>query len=83
MAERSVSVEFVFDRTGAQTLAQAYRMLVPERRARAAMRRDTDGEQPADKAISTTAGTQQLVAGERRALGACARRGYIPCVTMA
>ncbi len=34
MAERAVSVEFVFDRTGTKALAQAYRMLVPERRAR-------------------------------------------------
>lgn len=47
MAERTVSVEFVFDRTGAQTLAQVYRMLVPERRARSAARRYTDDDSPA------------------------------------
>ena len=34
VAERDVTVEFVFDRTGAQALAHAYRILVPERRGR-------------------------------------------------
>ena len=34
MAERAVTVEFVFDRAGAQALAHAYRILVPERRGR-------------------------------------------------
>lgn len=42
MAERQVSVEFVFDRSADQLVAQAYRMLVPERRARTADRRDGD-----------------------------------------
>jgi len=42
MVERQVSVEFVFDRVADQALAQAYRMLVPERRARTAQRRDGD-----------------------------------------
>ena len=42
MAERQVSVEFVFDRSADRELAQAYRMLVPERRARTAPRRDSD-----------------------------------------
>jgi hypothetical protein len=42
MAERQVSVEFVFDRSADRELAQAYRMLVPERRARTVQRRDGD-----------------------------------------
>jgi hypothetical protein len=42
MAERQVSAEFVFDRAGEQALAHAYRVLVPERRARTLQRRDSD-----------------------------------------
>ena len=42
MAEHQVSTEFVFDRAGEQALAHAYRVLVPERRARSAQRRDDD-----------------------------------------
>jgi hypothetical protein len=42
MAERQVSVEFVFDRAADRELTHAYRMLVPERRARTAPRRDSD-----------------------------------------
>jgi hypothetical protein len=42
MAERLVSAEFVFDRAGEQALAHAYRVLVPERRARAAQGKDID-----------------------------------------
>jgi hypothetical protein len=34
VAERQVSVEFVFERTGETSLAQAYRILVPERHSR-------------------------------------------------
>jgi hypothetical protein len=45
VVERQVSLEFVFDRTGAQALASAYRVLVPERRARTAQRRDDDHSQ--------------------------------------
>jgi len=74
VAERTVSVEFVFDRTSAQALAQVYRMLVPERRARAAGRRDTDddtqaaelsGVEPGPGRLSGPAGT-----GRQRVLGA-------------
>lgn len=42
MAEREVSVEFVFDRSADRELAHAYRMLVPERRCRTAQRSDRD-----------------------------------------
>jgi hypothetical protein len=42
MAEHEVSVEFVFDRAGERALAHAYRVLVPERQARTAHRRDKD-----------------------------------------
>ena len=45
VAERQVSVEFVFERSGEQALASAYRVLVPERRARTAQRRDDDHSQ--------------------------------------
>jgi hypothetical protein len=74
VAERRVSVEFVFDRTSAQALAQVYRMLVPERRARAAGRRDGDDDtqgaelsriEPGPGWLSAPAGT-----GRQRALGA-------------
>ena len=34
MTEHQVSTEFVFDRASGQALAHAYRVLVPERRAR-------------------------------------------------
>jgi hypothetical protein len=44
MTERLVSVEFVFDRVAEQTLAQAYRILVPERRARTSQTKDSDDE---------------------------------------
>ena len=50
MAERQVSVEFVFDRAGDQALARAYRMLVPERRARTVPRRDGDDHNQASTA---------------------------------
>ena len=42
MTEHQVSTEFVFDRASGQALAHAYRVLVPERRARSAQRRDDD-----------------------------------------
>ena len=42
VAERQVSAEFVFDRAGDQALVQAYRTLVPERRARTVQRKDDD-----------------------------------------
>jgi hypothetical protein len=42
MVERQVSVEFVFDRAADRELTHAYRMLVPERPARTAPRRDSD-----------------------------------------
>jgi hypothetical protein len=42
VAERWVDVEFVFDRTGDTALAQAYRILVPERRGRRSNRSDHD-----------------------------------------
>jgi hypothetical protein len=42
MVERQVSVEFVFDRAADRELTHAYRMLVPERRARTAPRRASD-----------------------------------------
>jgi hypothetical protein len=45
VAERQVSLEYVFDRTGEQALASAYRVLVPERRARTAQRSDDDHTQ--------------------------------------
>ena len=40
-AERAVATEYVFDRAGEQLLTQAYRLLVPERRAHS-QRRDHD-----------------------------------------
>jgi hypothetical protein len=75
VAERTVSVEFVFDRTGAQALAQVYRMLVPERRARAAGRRDSDdGTQGAEQLGGVEPGPGRPSApaggGRQRALGA-------------
>jgi hypothetical protein len=42
VAERRVSVEFVFDRAGDQMLAHAYRVLVPERRNRTTHGRNVD-----------------------------------------
>jgi len=42
VAEHQVSAEFVFDRAGDQALVHAYRVLVPERRARSVQRRDSD-----------------------------------------
>jgi len=50
VAERQVSVEFVFDRAGDQALAQAYRVLVPERRARTMQRRHGDEHSTAPRA---------------------------------
>jgi hypothetical protein len=41
-AERAVAAEYVFDRAGEQLLAQAYRVLVPEKQAQ--KRRDHDDE---------------------------------------
>jgi hypothetical protein len=40
-AERSVDTEFVFDRVADQLLVQAYRILVPERRARTSQSKET------------------------------------------
>lgn len=74
MAERAVSVEFVFDRASAQALAQAYRMLVPERRARTATRRNPDGDSQPSTASPAEATRPGLVTetggGDRRAVGA-------------
>jgi len=42
VVERRVSVEFVFDRASERAVADAYRVLVPERRARGTHRRDVD-----------------------------------------
>jgi hypothetical protein len=52
MAERLVSAEFVFDRTGEQALAHAYAVLVPERRARTVQRRDSDDRSPVLLSVS-------------------------------
>ena len=76
MAERVVSVEFVYERTGARSLAHAYRMLVPERRARTARWKDSDDDQPANTTINAAAGTHQRLASGRhddRALGVATR----------
>ena len=43
--KRKVSVEFVFDRSADQALARAYRVLVPERRARTMQRKSDDHSQ--------------------------------------
>jgi hypothetical protein len=40
-AERRVDTEFVFDRAADQLLVQAYRILVPERRARTSQSKET------------------------------------------
>ena len=40
-AERLVDTEFVFDRVADQLLVQAYRILVPERRARTSQSKET------------------------------------------
>lgn len=73
-AERRVYVEFVFDRAGDQLLAQAYRMLVPEHRARMRQRREGD-EHLQTPPVDDKASGLQLVSptgdeGDRSALGA-------------
>ena len=45
MIKRKVSVEFVFDRSADQALRRAYRVLVPERRARTMQRKSDDHSQ--------------------------------------
>lgn len=74
MAERAVSLEFVFDRAGAQALAGAYRSLVPERRARSAAGRSRDDDSQAATTGSGGDNQLQLMArssdDDRRALGA-------------
>jgi hypothetical protein len=57
VAERTVSVEFVFDRASCQALAQVYRSLVPERRARTAGGGSTDDD---SQAATTSPGASQL-----------------------
>jgi hypothetical protein len=68
--ERAVSVEFVFDRTGAQSLARAYRMLVPERRARAVPRGDGDGDQSSIAGGDASPTQRRATADDRRERGA-------------
>ncbi|MGH9102443.1 MAG: hypothetical protein ACRDYD_05600 [Acidimicrobiales bacterium] len=46
MGEREVHVEFVFERTGDAAVAQAYRILVPERRGR--LGHSSEGERRRD-----------------------------------
>jgi hypothetical protein len=75
VAERKVSAEFVFDRASEQTLAQAYRILVPERRARTVQRRDVHDHDQTSTAGLGGARELQLVAHtgtdeDRPALGA-------------
>jgi hypothetical protein len=75
VAERTVSAEFVFDRGSEQTLAQAYRILVPERRARTVQRRDVHDHDQTSTAGLGRARELQLVAHtgtdeDRPALGA-------------
>jgi hypothetical protein len=72
MAERLVSAEFVFDRAGDQALAHAYRVLVPERRARTVQGKDIDDN---GQMAMVTESRLELVndhdrAQERSALGA-------------
>src|SRR6266508_2231809 len=76
VAERAVSVEFVFDRAGESALAHAYRILVPERRGRVE-RSDNDARSvlrpgvicpPARGADDRVA--DDGAAGGRRAVGA-------------
>jgi hypothetical protein len=66
VAERQVSLEFVFDRTGEQALASAYRVLVPERRARTAQRSDDDHSQESGPQLVAPA----IADDDRPALGA-------------
>ena len=75
VAERQVSVEFVFDRAGDRALAQVYRMLVPERRARTVQRRESDERGQTSTTDLGEASRLQLGADtgegeDRRALGA-------------
>ena len=57
VAERQVSLEFVFDRAGEQALARAYRLLVPERLSRTVQRKDDDHTQDrgSESAVSSIA----------------------------
>jgi hypothetical protein len=66
VAERQVSLEFVFDRTGEQALTSAYRVLVPERRARTAQRRDDEQSQESGSQYVVSA----IADDDRSALGA-------------
>jgi hypothetical protein len=75
VAERTVSVEFVFDRASCQALAQVYRSLVPERRARTAGGGSTDDDSQAATTSPGGASQLELVARteadeDRSALGA-------------
>jgi hypothetical protein len=59
VAERAISVEFVFDRSASQTLAQAYRILVPEPRARTSQKGENDDRRD----TSTAAGEDHTAVG--------------------
>ena len=61
VAERTVSVEFVFDRAGPQALAVTYRSLVPERRARTAAGRSTNDNSQATATSPAEDNQLQLV----------------------
>ena len=61
MTEHQVSTEFVFDRASGQALAHAYRVLVPERRARSAQRRDDDDRDQTSRTDRESATRLQLV----------------------
>ena len=72
MVERLVSAEFVFDRAGEQALAHAYRVLVPERRARTGQGKESDDNRQVPMVTESRLGpVNDAEQGEERsALGA-------------
>lgn len=66
MAEREVDMQLVFERTGGACLAQAYRILVPERRGRAGypsgrLRRGEAPDPPRPAGVETDEGAHLVV----------------------
>jgi hypothetical protein len=71
VAERLVSVEFVFERTSETSLAQAYRILVPDRRCLTAQKRVSEaGRFPEDRTEATEAEVIEIPGDRRDAGGA-------------
>ena len=80
---RQVSTEAVFDRAADQALAEAYRVLAPERRAYRGVQKESDDDNERKTTTTSSARSEaQLVACAGAGGDTPAPGGPSPCVTV-